>query len=293
MLLQLDSLVKYESKGLFLHSKYKVMHFQIINPTGELAQFVKYYWVMEKSPLEGDVCERVIPTGNIELMFHYKNTFNAKRSDNTTYKQDNAFLSGISNSYADVTTSGETGMICVTFHPFGACNFFNFPLLEIENLNISLDCILGSKTRDVYDQLCEANSITEKVAVIEQFLQSNQRETIKSDALLIKSGLELINKSKGQINSITLSEKLSVTSKNLERKFSALVGKTPKQFIKIVRFQNILNSYSSADGRSFTQLAYENGYFDQAHFIKDFKTFSGLTPKEYFANYHCLSDYYY
>lgn len=267
------------------------MRFQIINPTGELAQFIKYYWVMEKSSLEGDVCERVIPTGNIELMFHYKNTFKTKRSDNTTFIQENTFISGISSSYADVTTNGETGMICVTFNPFGACNFFNFPLFEIEDQKISLDCIIGSKTKEVYEQICEAQSINKKISVIEHFLQSNFRETVKSDALIIKTGIELINKSKGQINSTTLSEKMSVTSKNLERKFSAMVGKTPKQFMKIVRFQNILNSYSRNNGRSFTQMAYENGYFDQAHFIKDFKSFSGLSPKEYFKNHQCQQNY--
>ena len=56
------------------------MRFQIIKPTGILTQFIKYYWVMEKSSLEEDVCERVIPTGNIDLMFHYKNSFKVKCS---------------------------------------------------------------------------------------------------------------------------------------------------------------------------------------------------------------------
>ena len=266
------------------------MHFQIIKPNKELTPYIQYYWVMEKSSLENDVCERVIPTGTIDLMFHYKNTFKAKRSDDTTFTQEKAFVSGMSNSYADVTTNGETELICITFKPYGAYRFFNFPMNEIENQNISLENIFGSKTNAFYDRLCESHSLKEKVGLIEEFLFANQRETIASDTLLIKSGIDLIYNSQGQINSKLLSEKLYVSPKKLERKFSAMIGKTPKQFSKIVRFQNIINSLASAKGRKFTQMAYENGYFDQAHFIKDFKSFSGLTPKEYFANHQCPSE---
>ncbi len=71
-----------------------------------------------------------------------------------------------------------------------------------------------------------------------------------------------------------------------------MVGKTPKQFIKIVRFQNILNTFSVANSVSLTEIAYASGYFDQAHFIKDFKSFSGYTPKDFFANHQCQSDYF-
>lgn len=268
------------------------MRFQIIKPTGILAQFIKYYWVMEKSSLEDDVCERVIPTGNIDLMFHYKNCFKVKCSDNNTYNQAYSFVSGISNTYADVTSNGETGLICVTFHPFGAYNFFNFPLLEIENQNISLDCIFGNGSKEIYEQLCIAQSLNERIAIIENFLHGRLIEKGEKDSLLIKTGIGLINQSKGQINTTRLSEKLSVTPKTLERKFSAMVGKTPKQFIKIVRFQNIINTFSIANSMNLTEMAYTNGFFDQSHFIKDFKSFSGYTPKDFFANHQCQSDYF-
>jgi AraC-like DNA-binding protein len=268
------------------------MRFQIIKPTGILAQFIKYYWVMEKGFLEDDVCERVIPTGNIDLMFHYKNSFKVKCSYNNTYNQAYTFISGISNSYADVITNGETGLICVTFHPFGACNFLNFPLLEIENQNISLDCIFGNESKEIYEQLCVAQFLQERIAIIEKFLLSKLSVPVQRDSLFLKSGIEFINQSKGQISAVELSEKLCITPKTLERKFSAMVGKTPKQFIKIVRFQNILNTFSIVNSMNLTEIAYVNGYFDQSHFIKDFKSFSGYTPKDFYENHQCQSDYF-
>jgi AraC-like DNA-binding protein len=268
------------------------MHFQIIKPKGILAQFIKYYWVMEKSALEDDVCERVIPTGNIDIMFHFKNCFKVKSSDNNTYNQTYTFVSGINNSYADVSTNGETGLICVSFLPEGACNFFKFPLLEIENRHISLDCIYGNQTKEIYEQLCAAQTLNERIAIIESFLLAKLIVPATRDTLFLKSGITLINQTQGQINAASLSEKLCVTTKTLERKFAALVGKTPKQFIKIVRFQNIINAFSIKNSNTLTEIAYSNGYFDQAHFIKDFKTFSGYTPKDFFTNHQCQSDYF-
>jgi AraC-like DNA-binding protein len=268
------------------------MHFQIVKPTGILAQYVKNYWVMEKSFCEPDVCERIVPTGNIDIMFHYKNGFKVKRSDNSTFNQDISFVCGQSNTYSDVTTNGETGVICISFYPFGACNFFNFPLHEIENQNISLDCIYGNEPKEIEEQLCEVQSLNERIIILEKFLLARIGKPLIKDSLLIKSGIEFINQSKGQISAATLSDKLCMSPKTLERKFSAVVGKTPKQFIKVVRFQNILNTFSESNGLFFTELAYKYGYFDQAHFIKDFKSFSGLTPKDYFTNYQCQSDYF-
>ena len=191
------------------------MLFQIIKPTGVLTQFIKYYWVMEKTSQEEDVCERVIPTGSIDLMFHYKNSFMVRSSDNFNTKQAPFFVSGISNTYADVTTNGETGLICVTFHPYGACHFFNFPLLEIQNQNIELESIFGYKSKEDYEQLFDAPSLNARISIFERFLLANLNELPKNNFSLLKSGIELINQSRGQISASILSEKLCLTPKTL------------------------------------------------------------------------------
>jgi AraC-like DNA-binding protein len=70
------------------------------------------------------------------------------------------------------------------------------------------------------------------------------------------------------------------------------MGKSPKQFIRIVRFQEVLRRLSLGDNSYLTEYAYNNGYFDQSHFIKDFKSLSGYTPKEFVALGDCHSDYF-
>ncbi len=167
-----------------------------------------------------------------------------------------------------MATSGESGVIAVTFYPHGTANFLRFPLSEIEDASINLEDIFNITGKETEEQ---------------------------NDFLLIKKGVELINQSKGQINASELARKLLLTNKSLERKFSTLLGKTPKQFIRIVRFEGaILNlSKPGKPGDEYlTQMTYENGYFDQAHFAKDFKSLSGYTPKEFLALGSCNADYF-
>ena len=125
-------------------------------------------------------------------------------------------------------------------------------------------------------------------SLIEKFLIKRLKERKSNDVLLIRGAVNIINKSRGRINSQELSKKLYVEPKNLERKFSSLIGKTPKQFIKIVRCNNVMNSLIRGRNENLACLANENGYFDQSHMIKDFKAFSGCTPREFSSLYPCI-----
>ncbi len=261
------------------------MNFQIVQPTGLLKNYIKYYCFMESGIHEENVVERVIPTENIQLMFHYKNPFVVYQPNDIITKQPRSIISGLSSSYSDVSTFGEAGVIFVMFHPVGACHFFNFPLSEIENQSIDLSDIFNREIKQVEETLYIKKTVKEKVSVIEDFLLKKYSPILSCDNLLILKGVEIIKHYKGQITAVNLSSRLSITSKSLERKFSGNLGKTPKQYIKLIRFQETLLDFSINKEINLTEYAYRNGYFDQSHFIKDFKTYSGFTPKEFIAKY--------
>ncbi len=240
---------------------------------------------MESASFEEDVMERVIPTENIQLMFHYKNPFVVHHSDSLILKQPQSIISGLSDTFSDVSTNGEAGVVFISFYPTGACHFFNFPLSEVANQSLDLSDVLGSEIRQVEEILYFTDSIHEKIPVIENFLIRRYFPIPSYDNLLIQKGIEIIKDYKGQINVSSLSNCLSITSKTLERKFSQYLGKTTKQVIKLMRFQEVLNDFSKNKDLILTERAYNNGYFDQSHFIHDFKTYSGYTPKEFAAKY--------
>lgn len=261
------------------------MKFQIVQPSGFLKNFIKHYCFMESDIYDEDVMERVIPTENIQLMFHYKNPFVVFHSNESVSKQPRSIISGLSDNYSDVSTAGEAGVVFISFHPAGACHFFNFPLSEIENQSVDLTDIYNSEIRQIEELLYFKDTIRGKVTIIENFLIRRFSPIPVYDGLLIQKGIEIVKNYKGQINAKCLSESLYTSQKTLERKFAKYLGKTTKQIIKLIRFQEILHDLSLNKNLSLTEYTYRNGYYDQSHFIKDFKAYSGYTPKDFLNKY--------
>jgi len=260
------------------------MKFQMVSPSGILKDYIRHYCFMETGSAEPDIMERVIPMDNVQLMFHYKNPFIVVH-ENSADMQPRSILSGLTDTFSDVTTHGESGVVFVSFLPAGACHFFRFSLSEIENTSINLSEILYNETRQIEDALYCAGSNEARVHIIEQFLLHHFSPIDAYDRHLLNNGLQLIRRCKGQTSAFGLSEQLATTPKNLERKFSRYLGTTTKQVIKLVRFQEILRDFSEHKNIRLTDRAYNNGYFDQAHFIKDFKSYCGYTPGEFSARY--------
>lgn len=240
---------------------------------------------MESDIYDADVIERVIPTENVQLMFHYKNPFVVFHSNDSVIKQPRSIISGLSDSFSDVSTNGETGVVFISFYPTGACQFFNFPLSEIENQSVDMTDIFNTEIRQIEESLYLKDTIEGKVSVIENFLFSRYSPISSYDNLLVQKGIEIIKNNKGQTNAKSLSGYLYTTPKTLERKFSQYLGKTTKQVIKLIRFQEVLHDFSCHKEHNLTEYAYTNGYFDQSHFIRDFKSYTGYTPKEFVTKY--------
>ena len=82
---------------------------------------------------------------------------------------------------------------------------------------------------------------------------------------------------------VELADKMNINRRNMERRFTSAVGLSPKQLSRVARLQATVKMLDEKQYNSLTSLAYENGYYDQAHFIKDFKEFTGLSPKSFFS----------
>jgi AraC-like DNA-binding protein len=243
---------------------------------------------MESDACEQDVCERVIPTESIQLMFHYQQPFVVLKEDKIVSHQPQSIISGLSNSFSDVSTFGSAGVVFVAFQPAGACMFFRFPLSEIENQSLDMKDIFNKEIREVEENLYHQNTFEKRAAIIDSFLLKKLTEIKSHDYLLMQEGVRLIKQSRGQTDTQALSARLFSTPKTLERKFSALIGKTPGQFIKLIRFQATIEDMLFHKGMNFTDYAYRNGYADQSHFIRDFKSISPDTFPPFFKTLCCI-----
>lgn len=247
--------------------------------------------MLETGSDEGNITERVVPVGNLQLMFHYRKPFAMKYPDTEARVQPQSFVSGLSNRFMDATTQGPSGVIAVEFHPHGASSFFHFPLIEIENKSIHLEDIFSGEIRYLEEQMNECSDTQNRITLIEGFLKGKINPRNTNDFELTRKAVTLIQQSGGQILANRLAGQLAVTPKKLERKFASLVGKSPKQFIRIVRFQEVLNGLVNQQPKYLTEYAFNNGYFDQSHFIHEFKAFSGYTPLEFVKLCPCREDW--
>ena len=261
------------------------MTFQFVEPSGFLKHYIRPYCFMESDMKEPDLVERVIPTEGIQIMFHYKTPFLVLHPNQQGISQPRSFISGLSNSFSDVSTNGTTGVVFINFYPLGASFFFNFPLSELENQNVDLSDIFKSEMTEVEDQLLQKQTILERVQVIEQFFIRRFNPIGNHDQMLIRKGIEMIKSHKGVVSAKLLSESLYTTPKTLERKFSHYIGKSTKQVIKLMRFQDVLSDFKPSRIMNLSEFAHQKGYFDQSHFIHDFKSYTGYTPKEFAQKY--------
>lgn len=261
------------------------MHFHLLTPSERLRPYVKQYWIMESQGAEPDLGERIIPTGNVQIMLHYRNPFTVFAPDSSSSRQPSEHVSSLCGSWNDVITNGETGVFVITFHTSGACHFFPFPMQTLDEMTVELSEIYNRDIRYLTEQLGNTHSVSGKFNLVESFLMRHFIAIASHDEHLIKSGLQVITRQKGLISTTKLADTLHVTPRTLERKFSTYLGKSPKQLIRLVRFQETVGTLYNPVPINLTDVAYKNGYYDQAHFIHEFKEFTGCTPNEFRQRY--------
>ncbi|MFT4015393.1 MAG: helix-turn-helix domain-containing protein [Agriterribacter sp.] len=243
-------------------------------PTEKLKPYIKYF-VVSENELESEY--KVFPSSGLVIGFQYRGQL-ATIKNNTEDKLKSAGITGISDGYKVFKNSPDIGTILVYFTEIGFTHFASHPANELFNLSLSLGDIFDkNKVEEVEDKLTVATTDSQRIEVVEQFLLS-QLKDIETDALIIEA-VKLIYQSKGIIRVKELNEKLFISQSPFEKRFRKVVGTTAKKFASIVRFNSVLDNMSET--KSLTEICYENNFFDQAHFIKDFKQFTGETPEKF------------
>lgn len=268
------------------------MGFYFAKPSTVLSPFVKQYWGLDNCLKPGEEhVQRIVPNGLMDLTFYL-----ADLPELINHHQggiERTILSGHCKGPYDLVVSGSLRMFSVSFNPLGASMFFDLPMNEL------FGCIVPARflLKDSIDQLetCLSDTVdfTGKVQLIEEFLtkQLNQKGNNFSQKRM-KGSIDLINANRGRVEVDALASCACWSRKQYERNFQEIVGTSPKQFMRIVRFQHVLQFKGQYPQTNLTELAYAGGYFDQSHMINEFREFSGRTPRHYFDECEPYSDYF-
>ena len=275
-----------------LHDRIETTMIQTARPSVFLAPFVKSYWMIESRMATGQVhVQRIVPTGLIELSFYLADR--PRPSGPIQSLPDHSVLTGQMNRFFDLHISGSLTLFSIYFYPHGLAPFVDLSLAELHNQAVPVKYLLGGEGKELEDKLASAGSFQKRVALAENFLRQRlTRQKENPDESRITHSIRLINESKGQINIDRLASQACLSRKQFERIFLKHVGLSPKQFLKTVRFQNALRLKATRQNCSLTELAYDCGYYDQAHMILEFTRLSGKTPGSYFLDGQPHSDYF-
>lgn len=259
------------------------MNFQILKPHQDLATFVKCYWTLEIPKEQTPKKNTIVPDGCIKMIFHYGDLYKHYDEKGISSFLPRCFVIGQLTKPYEVEPTGETGTFFVCFNPNGFLPFTKFPVKEMENTDVPLEKLFGIEGKEIELKILRAKSTSERIDLIETFLFSRLTDTKTIDDI-VKSTVETILTANGQLSIKELSIQNDISRRQLLRKFSSVVGLSPKQLSKTIRLQATLKILLSRRFDSLTDLAFQNEYFDQAHFIKEFKEFTGLTPKEFYGD---------
>jgi AraC-like DNA-binding protein len=247
----------------------------------ELKEYIQLIFIMESEDATDLFREQIMPDGIVELVFHFGDPMYTYQ-DNHKFKQPQSFAISMMRKYIEIESSGRTGVVSVRFYPWGAHHFFSKPVNEFLDQTISTDKLWKDEYAKIIQELKSADNENQRINNIQLFLLDRLNEYKKKE-VGVDQAIKLIRESKGQLSIDEVCDRTGFSKKMLERKFPASVGTTPKIFSRITRFLDICSHLKENSGKSLTELSYECGFYDQSHFIKEFKEFSGFTPKEFFA----------
>jgi len=247
-----------------------------------LHDFIKCFWSLEGPMPEKPERQRIVSDGCPELIIHYGDLYTQYQPDGTPIMQPRSFVFGQITTTLEIAPTGITGIAAARFFPDGFIPFSGFPIKQMENRAVPLELLFSGDTLQLELAVLHAKQNEERILILSKFLSNKLKENDTIDRV-IKMSIGTLVQSNGLINIDDLSDKIQINRRKLERKFSSAIGLSPKQLSKVIRLQKTLKMLNQNGTGSLTDLAYENGYFDQAHFIKDFKEFTGVSPKAFYS----------
>lgn len=245
-----------------------------------LSDYIQTIWAMQsESEHDGYPRSQIMPDGIVEIVFHYETPLYTYQDD-IKFLQPQSFAISMMRKYVEIESSGKSGFISVRFFPWGAHHFFDKPVREFLDQTIDATILWGDHSKEIITTLKACSTLEERFKATESFLNERLLEHKKESS--IEDVIKRIRQAKGQLGIEEICEETGLSKKQLERKFLSTAGTTPKIFSRICRFLNLCQHLETYKGKTFAELTHDCGYFDQSHFIKEFKEFSGYTPKEFF-----------
>lgn len=266
------------------------MNYYTIPPPTQLAEHIRFFWVLEGSATaERPFHHRVLAESSAEWIFYCKGQFEVYGTGPDRHTTPLSCLSGQMQHFKRLHTSGDYCLFGVYLFPYAIPGIFGLPAYGMSDQTADTGMLLGNEGRELELKVLSSSTHRERAMLISQFILRRLAKSREAKSPVFAS-IRHILFSATALEIPALADKCCLSRRQFERKFIHYAGYSPKQFQRIARFNAVIKGLGERP-RSLTEMAYDCGYYDQSHFIHDFRSFSGYTPKAFFTNQKDAADY--
>ncbi len=246
------------------------MEYSMIPPCRELKEVVSHFWVAtwDKQAQSANETYYVIASSLTEITFAFSGPG----------QQDQLLFSAIQGHTHlpdQLPVDSFHQLIGVSLHSYAIPILFGFPPYDLNQEFLALTTFLGQDGKMLNEKMALAQSTECRIRILSNYLKCLlSNKNIK--APLMTSAIQQVKRSDGNTKVIDLAGDAFLSTKQFNRRFRDFSGFTPKMYARIIRFESAIRSYAYFS--NLTEVAHHSGYYDQAHFIREFKAFTGFNP---------------
>ncbi len=257
------------------------MIFLTLRPSPPLAGLIERLWLREGPPPR-HAFDRVLPAGREEIIFNLNDgELRCYHDDGRPWgRTSGPLFAGMHRSGYVIDTRQQSAIMGVHFKPGGAWRLLGIPAHELSGSRIEFQAVLGPDAHRLMDQLLRAAAPVEKLRLVDAALC---RRRLKFMHPAVAWAAEQMSRYPAMTRVARLAEEAGLSERRLGEIFTTQVGINPKGFARLRRFQSTLGRIHRVEQPDWCDLALRSGYSDQAHLIREFREFSGLTPATYHA----------
>ena len=250
-------------------------------PSLHLGAYVELFWSgqfnLTQMPL---LSQRVIPNGYIELIIHLTDSHCELLQGRDYETSPDYTLIGLFTQPYDVHFRETVRVFGIRFKPEGIHHVFGMPASEIHAAFADMESFARRNFREYTNKIRVSDAVGEMIRLSEDYVLGNVNRR-RLDLSYLNRAAEIIRRKKGLISMEELAGKSYISSRQLEREFKKKVGLSPKNYMRIARLNEVNRILTNGRRLLLTDVSYTCGYSDQAHFIRDFKHFTGESPKRF------------
>lgn len=258
------------------------MYSQVYIPNYPLSGFIDnfYYYKMD-NPV--NQLNRFLPDGNVQMLFDLSEE---KKSiyDNNSLRPyqtcDKVWYSGFRTKSITIPTGFRSEMLIVSFKKGCSFPFLKSPVYTFADEVVEASESFGSQTLDWWHILKSVQDPLSRFRKLEQLFIEAYHGQFK-EVPIIAFSIRFLDLLDGEGKVSDIMQHIGYSQKHFIQLFKQHVGVSPKKYLQIKRFQGVIQQLENEEGDEWTRIAYDAGYFDQSHFIADFRKYAGLTPGEY------------